>query len=295
MKTGKIKVFSALVAALLIITSLAMADGDDDKYVKDEQRLSESLSGINKVIVDITNGGIKAEISGGNNAEVLVYEKVRYNDDIDANDLLKEAKMVAKREGSALRLYIDYGKYKEHKKRWYYSSSVEIKLPARLAIEFDTTNGSIVAPAFDGDVKLDTTNGKIKSGGSKGSAVLDTTNGSIYVDAVAGTVVADTTNGSIYVSDFTGKLVADTTNGNVEINLKKALSGDIEADTTNGSIIFAAGSGSSYKLEADTSHGKVRGPDSLKYNKRRNTASGTMGGGKYKVVLDTTNGSITIK
>lgn len=295
MKTGKITILSVLVLAALLTASLAVGDTDDDNYIKDEQKFSESLSGINKVKIDVTNGSIKAELYSGNSAEGVVYEKVRINDKIDANDLIKETKLVAKREGSTLVLYVDYGKYKEHKYRWNYSGSVEIKLPARLEVEFGTTNGSIVAPAFDGNVNLGTTNGKIKSGGSKGSAILDTTNGSIYVDAVAGTVKADTTNGNIVINDFTGKVIASTTNGSIELNMSKTLSGDVSLETTNGSITFAPGSGSSYSLSADTSNGKVKGPEDLKYNKRRNTASGSIGGGKYKVELDTTNGSINIK
>ena len=209
---------------------------------------------------------------------------------------MAEAKAVVKREGSKLIVVIDYGKFKEDKNRHQYSASYDVVLPARLNVEFDTVNGSITVPAFDGSVSADTTNGSIKCDGAGKGASLDTTNGSITVNAVRGAVNADTTNGSIVITGMAGEVNADTTNGDIKFSGAK-LTADCSLDTTNGSIYFEPAAGSSYSFTAETSMGKVKaaGASDLKINKRQNEASGVFGSGTYKVTLDTSHGSIHIK
>jgi DUF4097 and DUF4098 domain-containing protein YvlB len=270
-------------------------DYDDDKYVKDEQTLQADLNGIDTVKLHNVNGSIKATIGSANSLDMIVREKVRITDKIDAQELLAEAKVVSRREGSTLVVEIDYGKFKEHKHKGYYQSSYEVTLPARLSVYFKTTNGSISAPAFDGMVKLHTTNGSIASEGAGDKAVLGTTNGSILIKMVRGEVEAETTNGNIEISSISGPVNAETTNGNVEVKLEGALAGDCNLGTTNGSIYFMAGAGSSYKVKADTTHGKVHGKEDFEYNKKKTYMSGIVGDGRYSVSLETTNGSIHIK
>lgn len=270
-------------------------DWDDADYIKDEQSLEADLNGINLVRMRNVNGSIVANIGGSNTMSLLVKEKVKESSKIDAQELIAEAKVISYRQGSTLFVEIDYGRFKDHKYKGHYQSSYEVTLPKRLNIDFETTNGKISAPAFDGDVKLETTNGSVHSKGAGGKANLETTNGSIYITMVSGSVEAETTNGSIEITSIAGPVTAETTNGSIEIMLKEALAGDVELSTTNGNIIFRPGSGSSYSVKADTSNGKVYASEALEFNKRRNYARGTIGGGKYKVTLDTTNGSIRIK
>jgi DUF4097 and DUF4098 domain-containing protein YvlB len=291
----------ALTAALIamLVTLPAGADDntwmDDDRYVKNEQRISEDLSGIDTLVVNNVNGSIKARLHSSNSLELTVEERVKIQKDIDADALINEVEVVAERRGNELHVFLDYGAFERNKHRHYYQSNYALKAPERLNVRFESTNGAITAPAFDGRVNLETTNGAITSEGAGQGAELDTTNGSITVNSVKGSVVADTTNGSITIEGAAGDVRADTTNGSITVTLKEVLSGNVTCDTTNGKIVFSVPAGSSYELLADTSMGKVKGGSELRYNKRRNTASGSVGGGKYKVTLETTNGSIYIK
>ena len=291
----------AMLLSLIALLALGVPaftddwDDDDHRYVKDEQRIDEDLGGISTVVMHNINGSIKARIGGGNSMNLVVYEKVRENSKIDANALLEEARVITRREGSRLIVEIDYGRFKDSRHKGYYQSSYEVSLPQRLSVMLETTNGRIEAPAFDGDVTLETTNGSIKSKGSGGMAKLETTNGSIHIDMVRGSVDAETTNGNIIISSVGGPVTAETTNGSIEVSLTNGLKGDVSLETTNGSIEFSPGSSADFTVRADTSNGKVYGGDGLEYNKRRNYARGSFGSGRYKVNLDTTNGSIRIK
>lgn len=295
----------AVIVALLVGGAWTYAtitdheDWDDSSYYKSEERLTADLAGVTTVKINNINGSIKATIGSANRLDILSREKVNEKvkvGGIDPAEMASVVKMVTRKEGSTLIVDLDYGKFKEENKyRGYYQSSYEVTLPARLNVWLDTTNGSISAPRFEGDIDLETTNGSITAEGCTGNAVLDTTNGSIKVGMVNGTVKAETTNGNIEISSSGGPVNAETTNGNIEVDLTGALAGDMSLETTNGSISFKAGAGSSYTLKAETTHGRVYGPDGLEVNKRRTYASGSVGGGKYKVTLDTTNGSIHVK
>lgn len=300
MKAGK-WIVTVAVSLMLFVTgawTLVSLDDrywdDDDDYLKFEETFSADLGGINKVEIHNINGSIVAEHGSGNVVDILVREKVKENSYIDPTELAEEVKLVSHREGSTLVIELDYGRYSENRHRGYYQSSFEVTVPRRLSIDFETTNGSVEAPFFEGDVSLESTNGSIRSEGCGGVAKLDTTNGSIYIAMVSGSVEADTTNGNINITSIAGPVRAETTNGDIVVDLKNALAGDVTLETTNGGISFNPGPGSSYNLRADTSHGKVYGNEMLDYNRRRNFATGTVGGGKFRVRMETTNGSIRI-
>lgn len=292
---------TALLLSLMALLAFGLPafaddwDNWDDRYVKSEQRLEEDLAGIDTVEMHNVNGSITARIGGGNVMNLIVYEKARENSKVDANALLREVRVVARREGSRLVVEIDYGRFKDSRHKSYYQSTYEVELPQRLSVMFETTNGKVEAPAFDGDVTLETTNGSITSKGAGGVARLDTTNGSIHIDMVNGEVDAETTNGNINITGVGGPISAETTNGSIEVNLTGAMAGDVKLETTNGSIEFNPGPSADFTVRADTSQGKVYGSDELEYNKRRNYARGSYGSGRYKVNLETTNGSIRIK
>lgn len=267
---------------------------DDDNYQKFEETFSADLGGITKVEIHNINGAITAEHGSGDVVNILSREKVRENHYIDPAELANEVRLVSHREGSTLVIELDYGRYKDDRHRGYYQSSFEVTMPQRLSVYLETTNGSIEAPLYDGDVDLHTTNGSVRSEGSGGIAKLETTNGSIYIAMVTGRVQAETTNGNISIASIAGPVNAETTNGSIEVNLRQALAGDVTLETTNGGITFNPGPGSSYTLRADASHGKVYSDEMFDYNRRRSFATGSVGGGKYRVRMETTNGSIRI-
>jgi DUF4097 and DUF4098 domain-containing protein YvlB len=296
---------AAALGALVILATAgfvgnARSDWDWDRY-EFKENYNSDLSGVDKVSIYNVNGSITVVAWAENKVNIDITERVKADSDSEAAAMAQEIKWVGKREGSQLVIKADYGRYEDDEKRHNkYASELEVRLPNRLAVYLDTVNGAIRTPHMIGDIELDTTNGEINADGTDGNASLDTTNGSITIGKVGGRVKADTTNGSIKLMSVGGAIEADTTNGSIYAVIPGALAGDVSLDTTNGNIELVVGPGSNCEIKADVANGKVRDYLSAtrfkgEYNKRQTYLRGTLGSGGYRVTLDTTNGSITIK
>ncbi len=299
---GKLAAAAILCALMILATGGFVRDtwSDWDRYEFQEE-FAADLNGIDLVSIDNVNGSITVTIWGENRVAIEIEEKVKADSQSEAAMIAQEIKWVGERRGSTLEIRADYGRYEDDNKRHNkYASTLEVRLPARLALRLDTVNGGIKAPHMAGNIEFDTTNGSINADGTDGDASLDTTNGTITVGKVNGRVNADTTNGEIKLMSVGGSIEANTTNGGIYAVIPGALAGDVTLDTTNGAIELIVGPGSNCEIKADTSNGKIR--DYLpatrfkaEYNKRHNYMRGTLGSGGHRVLLDTTNGSITIK
>ncbi len=146
--------------------------------------------------------------------------------------------------------------------------------------------------------KVETTNGDVTATGTFADAKLETTNGSITAEGVTGPLEASTTNGGIHVSGQEGKLSVGTTNGSIHLE-KLTFKEGIKAETVNGSITLAIANAGEINanLNAETTNGHVSVDfpvtlQNLRQSKRRIEA--TIGQGGPEIILETTNGSITI-
>jgi hypothetical protein len=136
-----------------------------------------------------------------------------------------------------------------------------VRVPAGVTFIGKTVNGDVEATRLNGDVVLTTVNG---------SATFSTTGGGR----------ASTVNGSIRGemgrADWNDTLSMSTVNGSITLTLPATLNTEVRASTVNGDIT------------ADfpvTVQGKVS----------RRRLEGTIGGGGRSLVLDSVNGSITLK
>jgi len=297
-KTAFIAVLMTLAVCAAGICASETAQPRDDERYRFEERFEADLSGVNQVGIEITNGSIDIEIWSNEWIEIVVDERIRAESEAEAEEIAEMVRLVGEQTGSTLQISVDRGSLSRQEYGRRYSGSLEVKLPARLALNIITTNGSIGIPGMSGDVTAHTTNGTIELEGCGGDAELSTTNGSITAGAVAGELDADTTNGNLRLECAGGPVSGHTTNGNVRVSITGALGGDVELSTTNGSIDLTVGEGSGFRLEADVGNGRVR--DSLagfqgEYNRRHTHLEGTYGDGRHSVTLNTTNGSIEIQ
>jgi DUF4097 and DUF4098 domain-containing protein YvlB len=175
--------------------------------------------------------------------------------------------------------------------------SFDITIPDTAGVSVQTSNGAIDVDGLAGPVDLRSSNGAITLTAHAGNATLETSNGAIKVRGTTGDINADTSNGHIDIVGATGKVVADSSNGAIECEMAPSAPGPVNLDTSNGSIRLTIGPEFGGELEADTSNASVslvnvraasskvaKGHASLKFEKT---------GGKS--VLDTSNGSITVK
>lgn len=153
----------------------------------------------------------------------------------------------------------------------------------------------IATPAVVG-LDLSTSNGAVTVTGLAGSARLDSSNGAITVHGFSGAVDAETSNGSITITGAPASVTADTSNGRITVELVGA-GGPVNLDTSNGSIDLVVGPEFSGTVSGSTSNGNVTisAAGATNVSAGRRSGQATFGVGGASSVLDTSNGSITIR
>lgn len=294
-----IKKSIALFAALLVVIALSGCyigglNWGDFRYSFDDS-FEADLEGIREIDLTIVNGKIIVSTWEEDRIEIDVEERIKAHDEEEAEELADEVTLRGDERGSTLKIELDYGDL--YNKRRNYSCNLFVRIPERLALTLETTNGSIEIEAIEGDVVAVSTNGKIELDGTEGDANLHTTNGSISVMSVKGELIARTTNGGIEFESVSGDVDASTTNGRINATVSDPLDGNIELSTTNGGIDLIINPDRGFDIRASTSNGKIR--DSLPsanfdYNRRKTHMEGRYKGGGKRVILHTTNGGIRI-
>ena len=180
------------------------------------------------------NGSIEVESWSENQIEIIAYKKVRAGSQEKAEKLMEYLEVKIDESGD--HLVIETIQPRHHKDNdsgfisWLFSlgengnASIDyaIKVPQKMDLDLNSTNGGINVSDCEGIIDLKTTNGKIVAENIKGSTNCKTTNGSIkaYLDKV------------YPKEDMTFK----STNGSIKVYLPVDTNADVEAKTTNGSI-----------------------------------------------------------
>ena len=189
---------------------------------------------VTSLSVSNQNGSIEVESWSENQIEIIAYKKVRASNREKAEKLMELLEIEIDQSGSQIRIETIHPRH--HKNRdsgflsWLFSlgdnggASVDyiIKVPQKMDLDLNSTNGGLFVSDCEGTIDLKTTNGKIVAENIKGSTNCKTTNGSIkaYLDEV------------YKKEDMTFK----STNGSIKVYLPSDTDADVEAKTTNGSI-----------------------------------------------------------
>lgn len=138
----------------------------------------------------------------------------------------------------------------------------KLHVPAALAqLKVDTMNANVTATGVRGDMKIDTMNGRIEARGLNGDINLDTMNGRIFASF-------DTIRSG-------QKISLDTMNGSCTVELPRDTGAQVRASTMNG------------RVKSDL-------PITIEKSTRR-SLRGTLGQGGASIVLDSMNGSLTLR
>ncbi|KTG09370.1 hypothetical protein AUR64_16455 [Haloprofundus marisrubri] len=159
------------------------------------------------------------------------------------------------------------------------SVSLDVAVPEGVAVESAaSTNGAVTVSDVSGDASLNSVNGDVEARNVDGFVLLSTTNGSVRARNVAGLRGARTTNGDIRVDvpAIDGATSLTSTNGSIVASLASTLDATVNARTRNGELdvtglSFDDGSASDHQL------------------------LGTLGDGTYELVVESTNGDITLQ
>jgi DUF4097 and DUF4098 domain-containing protein YvlB len=158
--------------------------------------------------------------------------------------------------------------------------SATLTVPTGFRVFVDTSNGGVEVRGAFPYAWVDTGNGPVTLDGVQ-EVEVDTSNGAVHITGADGKVYADTSNGPITYTGASADFTLDTSNGGIEVTLTGDRSGKGEADTSNGDVTVQCTGVLDCTMSASTSNGKVYSPK--------------LEGGRGKLLLDTSNGSITVK
>ena len=106
-----------------------------------------------------------------------------------------------------------------------------------------------------------------------------------------------TSNGRIVVEEARGSLDADTSNGSIHFEGELESGSNNRFKTSNGGINVRLLGEPSVKLDASTSNGSIKceRPITTQGISGKNRLEGTIGNGDASLVVQTSNGSITVE
>ena len=227
--------------------------------------------------IDVTtrNGAISIQASSGQAVEITAHLKSK-----DEQRLQSAVIDAVRSSDGTLMIGVTWPDGK-----WHFNDgcSFEILVPDANGILARTSNGSLTFAGLSGTVDAHTSNGRITITGHDGP------------------INADTSNGRITITGATGAVNADTSNGSIKVTLTDTNPGPVHLDSSNGAITLEVGPAFAGQLVADTSNGKVTFgpfPDGLTVTDQRVSRSNghaTFGTGGERSVVDTSNGSISVK
>lgn len=221
--------------------------------------------------IENQNGNIDVEGWDQNVIEIIAHKRVRASNSERAREMMDRLEIDVRTVGDRVEIVTIHPR--DHKRNsgflsWLFdgndgSSSVEysVKIPVKMDLDLNSTNGGINLNKCSGQIDLRTTNGKIIADEIEGSLNCKSTNGSVkaYLRGV----------------DPKEDMNFKTTNGSIKLYLPEKTNADIEARTTNGSI--------NCDLPITTSH-----------SQSRHKLYGSMNDGGPLIYIKTTNGSIRI-
>ena len=161
---------------------------------------------------------------------------------------------------------------------WSVTVSFDVTVPPRLAVAAHTHNGSVEVTGIRGQCDLETHNGRITARTESPRLAAESHNGRLEIDTPAPQIELLTHNGAIHASltaagDLTGTVT--THNGGIDLQLGEKAATNLACSTHNGSINC-----SRTMSEVTT---------------KRSRLTGRLGDSDASLMVETHNGSISIK
>jgi hypothetical protein len=258
------------LAVLLLLPSAACLSSFSDTLERPFTRTFEA-SGASLVRVRVAGGGITVTTGDSDHVDARLTARVRTNSESEADSWLSDYDVVLERQGSEIvvsarrkpgrvwtQVFGDHGQVQ---------FSAELTVPAGIAVDLDTSGGSIRV-----------------EGRRTGPVKADTSGGGITIDGGSGDIDADTSGGGIRIGEALGQLRADTSARTVAL------------DTSGGGIKIGIDPRASLRIGAETSGGgvSVDGLDLTRLVRERQRITGTLNAGDGTLRAQTSGGSIRI-
>ncbi|MCE1229715.1 MAG: DUF4097 family beta strand repeat-containing protein [Firmicutes bacterium] len=171
-----------------------------------------------------------------------------------------------------------------------------LRVPRKIQAHFRTTNGSVVVSGLAGYARCETTNGDIRVKDLSGEVHAETTNGTLEAHNLKARLKGETTNGRIVLEDVEGGIRAETTNGSIRARNLDGWGEGIRLETTNGSITVDLGRATG-EVSAENANGTIdaKVPNAQVLESSKHSVRLKLPGHNQKIILETTNGGITVR
>ncbi|NQX45294.1 DUF4097 family beta strand repeat protein [Paenibacillus tritici] len=248
---------------------------------------------IKTVRIELPQGKVKLEGVQGNAVEYEGKLELPGNTDNEAASAL-ERKWKVTTEGDTLVMEL------EGESGWLSNIQIgfnnnapylNVSVPQNLAIEVETSDGSIEAGGLAAGVNVDTSNGTMDIHDVSGGVKAHTSNGTLTVQNIQGDVELVSSNGAITLGNIDGALSAKSSNGKITVN--SAVTGRWELKSSNGKIMVGLPAATDAKITADTSNGSLKGNVTWD-GEDEDHGTAVLGKGTHEVSLSTSNGSVTV-
>ncbi|WP_410513965.1 DUF4097 family beta strand repeat-containing protein [Paenibacillus sp. BR2-3] len=253
----------------------------------------EVKSDIKAVKISIPNGKVKINGVSGSSLDYEGSLLVPGSTQSEAESAL-EKKWKVTTEGDTLVMTLDvetnwlsslqFGFYSE-------SPHLNVSVPQDLAVEIDTSDGSIEALELQSGLTAETSNGTMDLHDIAGGVKAHSSNGTLTAKNIQGGVELVSSNGAITLDNIDGSLSAKSSNGKITIN--SAITGNWKCTSSNGKVILGLPAGTDARVTADTSNGSLNGNVPWERD-GDNHGTAVLGEGTHTVDVSTSNGSVTV-
>lgn len=160
--------------------------------------------------------------------------------------------------------------------------------------QIHTSSGDVNVDVLSGVDEINTSSGYVKIKELQNDADIQTQSGDITVKSMKGRLRASASSGYVYADDIEGSAQIRTSSGDANLSFIK-LDGDLDIETSSGYVKCVMPKDAQFEFSADTNSGEISAyfEDQITYNKKGNTASGTVGqSGAGTVTVSTSSGDI---
>ncbi len=161
----------------------------------------------------------------------------------------------------------------------------------------EAKSGNLVWNSIQAEtIQLKTSSGNIIVESVTGEVTAKANSGNVTIDRAVGFVNAGTSSGNVKVLGVSGGAEIHISSGNAHLEMTE-LKDNLNVYTTSGNIKVQIPGGSEFTFRADTNSGNIDTAfdENLSYNKRGNSASGTVGSNpQYEIVTTASSGNIKV-
>lgn len=246
----------------------------------------EVKTDIKKVKIELPSGKVKIEGVEGSTVEYEGKLELPGKTDSEAASAL-EKKWKVTTDGDTLTLKLEGDLNWLSNIHFGFNSKapyLNVSIPKNLAVEVETSDGSIEAFNLTAGIDVDTSNGTMDIHDVTGGVEAHTSNGTLTVQNAQGEVDLVSSNGAITLGNIDGSLSAKSSNGKITIN--SAVTGDWKLSSSNGKIVVGLPAVTDAKITADTSNGSLKGNVGWK-DDDDNHGTVVLGSGTHEVTLST--------